>query len=150
MKKFFKKNGGIVIGVVAILAFVALSVLTEVVLKEKTTEALKDLTVLTENVPNDEAAVVVIGLTYCSHCHNFNPVITKVAGDYNIPVYWFDIDDLSDEDSSTLRETFAEHGYEGSSPYIAVFKNGEVVNNHVGEMTKTATIDFLKESDIIK
>ena len=150
MKKFWKKYKIIIIVVIAILAFVALSLLSENATRVETTEALKDVTALTESVPNDEYSVVVIGLTYCSHCHNFNPIITKISKDYELPLYWFDIDDLSDEDADALTEAFSEHDYLGSSPYIAVLNNGKVVNTHVGEMNKTTTIEFLKESNAIK
>lgn len=150
MKKFWAKYRAITLVLVGILAFVGLSIFTEIASKAKTTESQTDTTVLSESIPNDQYAVVVIGLTYCSHCHNFNPVITKVSNDYNLPLYWFDYDALSDSDAETLRNAFSEHGYEGSSPYIAVMKKGEVVSTHVGEMGKDATISFLKEAEVIK
>ena len=150
MKKFWGKYKVLILVVVGILAFIGLSIFTEKASKSKTTEALENITVLTESIPNDKSAVVVIGLTYCSHCHNFNPVITKIAKDYNLPLYWFDYDALSDEDAEALVTAFEEHGYTGSSPYIAVFKDGEVVSTHVGEMGNDSTITFLKEAGVIK
>lgn len=150
MKKFWAKYKVIILVLVGILAFVGLSIFTERATKEQTTEAQIDVTALTSSIPNDEYSVVVIGLTYCSHCHNFNPVITKVSKDYNLPLYWFDYDALSDADAETLRNAFSDHGYEGASPYIAVMKKGEVVSTHVGEMGKDATITFLKEAEVIK
>ena len=150
MKNFWKKYKVIILVVVGILAFIGLSILTEKATKGETTEALTDVTVLTEKVPNDEYSVVVIALTYCSHCHNFNPVITKISNEYKLPLYWFEIDDLSEADSLTLSSAFEEHGYDGSSPYIAVLNKGKVVSTHVGEMGKDATIEFLKEANAIK
>ena len=150
MKKFWGKYKVVILVVVGILALVGFSILSEQATKSATTEALSDVTALTEKIPNDEYAVVVIGLTYCSHCHNFNPVITKVSSEYNLPLYWFDIDALGDEDSTTLSTKFGDDGYDGSSPYIAVMNKGKVVSTHVGEMGKDATITFLKEANAIK
>ena len=150
MSKFFKKYKGLLIVIVAVLAFVALSILTEAANKQQTTEAYKDVTSWADNLKDEEYAVTVIALTYCSHCHNFNPVITKIANDYAIPLYWFEIDDLTEEESAIVTDTYKFDEYTGSSPYIAVTHKGEVVSEHVGEMTKSATIKFLKEAGAIK
>ena len=153
MNKFFKKNKKIIYTLVVILivvGFVVLSNLAENSSKALTTDAQENIVVLEESIPNDEYSVVVIGLTYCSHCHNFNPVITKISGEYNLPLYWFDIDALAEEDATKLSEAFEAHGYEGSSPYIAVLKKGEVVSTHVGEMGRDNTLSFLKEAEAIK
>ena len=149
MKKFWKKYKVIVFVVIGILAFVGLSIFTENAAKSNTTEAEENTSALTINIPSDEYAVVVIGLTYCSHCHNFNPVITEISNEYSLPLYWFDYDALNDEDQELLLNTFSEHGYEGASPYIAVMKDGEVVSTHVGEMGKDATLELLKEAEVI-
>ena len=153
MKKIWEKHSTlifVIVGVIAFASFIFLSYVSENTSSSKTTEAQKDTTVLTTKVPNDEYSVVVIGLTYCGHCHNFNPVITKISEEYNLPLYWFDIDDLDSEDSTKLSTMFESHGYEGSSPYIAVLKKGEVVTTHVGEMARKATLSFLKEAGAIK
>lgn len=149
MKKFWDKYKVIIFVVIGILAFVGLSIFTEGIAKSKTTESEETASALTISIPNDDYAVVVIGLTYCSHCHNFNPVITKISEENNLPLYWFDYDALNEEDQELLTNTFSEHGYEGASPYIAVMKKGEVVSTHVGEMGRDATLELLKEAEVI-
>ena len=150
MKKFWGKYKVAIIIVVALVAFVLLSVLSENANKEETTEAFKDVAVWKEQLKDDEYAVTVIGLTYCQHCHNFNPVITALSKEYDIPLYWFDIDDMSEEDSAVLTGSYECTDYKGSSPYVAVTNKGTVVGQHVGGMSKEATIEFLKESGVIK
>ena len=145
MKKFWEKYRLIIIVVLAILAFVLLSILTE---NSRKTES--DLNKFKDNFANDEYAVTVIGLTYCGHCHNFSPIIRGISKEYNLPLYWFDIDDLSEEDSDYLYKMFEPYGYSGSSPYIAVSNKGKVIDNHTGELDKETTLNFLKNAGAIK
>lgn len=145
MKKFWKKYKIVIIVAVSVLAFVALSVLSEG--SRKVESGLEDFKA---NFTNDEYSIAVIGLTYCEHCHNFSPIIRKISKANNLPLYWFDIDALSNEDSSYLYDLFGEYGYEGASPYIAVINKGNIIANHTGEMDEEATIEFLKESGVIK
>lgn len=145
MKNFWKKYKIAIIVIIAVAAFVGLSILIES--SRKIESGLDDFKA---GFPNDEYSVTVIGLTYCGHCHNFSPIIRKVAKEYNLPLYWFDYDALSSEDAEYLTNIFGEHGYDGYSPYMAVAKKGEVIANHTGEMTEEATIEFLKENEVIK
>ena len=145
MKKFWKKYRGIIIVVLAVLAFVLLSILVE---NSKKVES--NLDSFKTNFESDEYAVTVIGLTYCGHCHNFSPIIREISKEYNLPLYWFDIDDLSKDDSNYLYELFEPYGYSGSSPYIAISNKGKVIDNHVGEMDKETTLTFLKDAGAIK
>ncbi len=145
MKKIFEKYKGIIIVALAVLVFVLLSVLIESSRKSET--KLDDFK---ENFAKDEYAVTVIALTYCSHCHNFRPIIKNISKEYKLPLYWFDIDALSKDDSDYLYETFEPYGYSGSSPYIAISNKGKVIDTHTGEMDKEMTLTFLKEAGAIK
>ncbi len=145
MKNFWKKYKVFVIVIIAIVAFVGLSMLTES--SRKVESGLDDFKA---GFPKDDYSITVIGLTYCGHCHNFSPIIRKVAKEYNLPLYWFDYDALSKDDTKYITDIFSEHGYEGYSPYMAVAKKGEVIATHTGEMDENATVEFLKENKIIK
>ena len=143
MKKFFKKYRIAIFTIIGVFLFILFSVLSE----GKKPLSLEDFKV---NVSTDEKSVVVIALTGCTHCHNFKPVAKKITNKYKIPLYWFEIDALSEEDQQYLLDMFESNGYEGASPYIALIKKGEVVASHTGEMDKSETIKFLKENNIIK
>ncbi len=145
MKKFWKKYKVIIIVVLAVLAFTLLSILSENSRKVET--SLNDFK---DNFGSDEYAVTVIGLTFCDHCHNFSPIIRGISKEYSLPLYWFDIDALSKEDSDYLYEVFEPYGYSGSSPYIAVSNKGKVIDSHTGEMDKETTLTFLKDTGAIK
>lgn len=144
MKKFFKKYRGVIIIVLSILAFILLSILIENSKIEKNLDEFK------ANFEKDEYAITVIALTSCPHCHNFSPIIKNISKEYDLPLYWINIDTLSKEDRNYLYELFEPYGYEGSSPYIAVSNNGKVIDSHTGEMDKENTLDFLKNAGVIK
>ena len=97
----------------------------------------------------DKYVVTVIGLTYCDHCKNYNPVISGLAKEYDFKLYWFDIDAMSEEDSNTLTTTYDLQQYTGASPYTVITKNGEFVADYVGEMPESETKTFLQDNGVI-
>lgn len=115
---------------------------------ETITETVNNNDVLEEWVSatsKNEYTITVIGLSYCSHCKNYLPVITKFANDNNIKLFWFDIDELSDSDADILSSRYDFSEYDGASPYTAVMKNSEVLLQHVGEMSTSEVDAFFKK-----
>lgn len=143
MKKFWKKYKGIIFIILSVLAFVLLSILVEVSRYQKIDK-------FKEGFVKDEYAVTVIALTSCSHCHNFSPVIKKLSKKYDLPLYWINIDAISNKDKDYMYGLFEPHGYEGASPYIAISNKGKVISNHTGEMDEESTISFLKNAGVIE
>ena len=147
MKKFWEKYKVLIIIIVAVCAFVSLSLLSE---KRVETTKMGDIAVWAEEAPASDFAITIIALSYCDHCKEFNPIITEVAKEYSIPIYWFEYDLLDAEGQNTLVSTFDFTEYEGASPYMAITKKNEVVAQNVGKLGKEATIEFLKTNNIIK
>lgn len=102
-----------------------------------------------EDTKADQYVVTVIGLTYCQHCKNYNPVISSIANSENIKLYWFDIDNMDNASSSILTDTYNFEQYTGASPYTAITKNGEVIAEYVGGMGEEDTRAFLKENGVL-
>lgn len=140
MKKICKKYIGLLIVILSVFTFIVLSILVD---KSK-------LSKFKENFSKDKYSVTVIALTSCPHCHNFKPIIKEISTEYNLPLYWIDFDSLSSKDKSYVNKIFANNGYEGYSPYIAISNEGKVINSHTGEMDKETTLTFLKEAGVIK
>ena len=103
MKKFLKKYIGVIIVILAVIAFVLLSVLTE-----NARKAQNNLDDFKEGFVKDEYSVTVLALTTCPHCHNFKPVIEKIAKEYDLPLYWINFDSLSNEDQDNVYQIFYE------------------------------------------
>lgn len=145
MKKFLSKYG-VVVGIVLLLGlFVGLSFLIkEDPVKELNTDIQSWLT----DTASDEYVVTVIAQTTCSHCINFKPVMTKAYNKYDFKLYWFEADELTNNDYNTLKNTYELDGYEGT-PYTFITKNGEFVDNISGERSYDALIEFLENNNVI-
>lgn len=150
MKKFWKKYKGWVIAALAVCAFVALSFLVEGN-KPEEGESSSNVSEWVEAVKEDQYIITVIALSYCSHCKDYKPVITSIANEQGIPIYWFEIDTVSEEEANIISSTYEFSEYEGASPYTAITKKGEVVAQYsLGYMDKDAATNFLKTNGVIE
>lgn len=150
MKNFWNKYKILIIIVMALGAFITLSVLSESITTQDPQEVVDSLDTWKEAVDTKDFAITVIGLTTCSHCKNYKPVISSIAEQYSLSLYWFDIDALSNQNASILSGTYDFTEYDGSSPYTAITSKGEVVDQTVGEMDEEATLKFLRDNGVIE
>jgi thiol-disulfide isomerase/thioredoxin len=88
-------------------------------------------------------AVTVIALSYCGYCKEYKPIITEIAKNEDLELYWFEIDTMSEEDGAILTGTYNLESYSGSSPYSFVTKDKKFLGDKVGYMANDATIQFL-------
>ncbi len=95
------------------------------------------------DVSNGDEVITIIALSYCSYCKAYKPIITQIAEDEDIALYWFEIDTLSDEDQAVLTGAFDLEKYEGSSPYTFVVKDRAFLGDTVGYMEEENTREFL-------
>ena len=98
----------------------------------------------------DQSVVAVIALSTCHYCAQYKPIITEIAEENSLKLYWFEIDTLNEADSSALTSTYSLTQYSGSSPYTFITKNGEFINDVVGYMPKEDTLTFLKDNGVIE
>ncbi len=138
------------IGALAVVLLLVCVVTIKDVQKDNTNNNVSsNMTEWVTETKEDKYVVTVIGLTYCKHCKNYNPVISKLAKDYDFKLYWFDIDAMSEEDSNTLTTTYELQQYTGASPYTVITKNGEFVADYVGGMPESETKTFLQDNGVI-
>ncbi len=76
--------------------------------------------------------------SWCGPCRAIAPIVEEIAKDYagRLKVAKVDVD--------ANAETTANYGVRGI-PTLILFKQGEVVNSHVGMITKTQLEALLKE-----
>jgi len=113
-----------------------------------------------ESLSNDNTIVVMLGRQGCSYCAAFAPILTSVASEYGITVYYIDITDIIDIsvgsviDEDALNaianlggsgdwETFAADNF-GGTPETLVIKDNEVING-LNEYTDAATVRTMLE-----
>lgn len=106
-----------------------------------------NLNKLKEKIENKETFVLCISKTTCSHCNDFKPKLKSIASEYNIDIYYIDVDKYDEEEFSNLIS------FDGSTPTTIFIKNGdeETTSNRInGDVSKRKIIDKLKSNDFIK
>lgn len=106
-----------------------------------------NLNKLKEKIENKETFVLCISKTTCSHCNDYKPKLKSIANEYNIDIYYIDVDKYDEEEFSNLIS------FDGSTPTTIFIKNGdeETTSNRInGDVSKRKIIDKLKSNDFIK
>lgn len=75
-----------------------------------------------EKVNNKENFILCVSATYCSHCQDYKPKLKKVANDYNILIYYIDIDELNEDEYDKFKKEFS---FDGGTPTTIFFKKGK-------------------------
>ena len=94
--------------------------------------------------------VTVIASSTCPHYKNYKPIITEVCEKENIKLYFFESDELSEDDYTILTNSINLKNYEGYVPYTFIVKDRNFVLDHTGEQDETATRDMLKEAGLLE
>ena len=102
------------------------------------------------DIESGKTVLTVIGASYCNHCQELKPVITKIAAENDILLYFFEIDKLDENEGNTLTTTYELDGYNGSVPYMFIMKNKQFVSYDVGFRSESITRQFLWENGLIK
>lgn len=104
---------------------------------------------------NDESAsIIYIARPTCGYCQQQEPIVKQIFGEYDLPLYYLNTDNLSAEEMSKLFETdeslFGKDGSEFGTPTTIVVKNGKIVDSTVGLTQKDDYLSFLKNNGFIK
>lgn len=100
---------------------------------------------------NSGAGVVtVIASSTCPHCKNYKPIITEVCEKENIKLYFFESDELSQDDYTILTNSINLQNYEGYVPYTFIVKDRNFVLDHTGEQDETGTRDMLSKAMLLE
>lgn len=88
-------------------------------------------------VSKDDTMVIVIGQTTCSHCIAAKPVLSRVAGNYNITINYLNLTELSSDEQNELIESLKNLGYEDAenlgTPLTIIVKNKHIEGTIEGE-----------------
>jgi len=103
-----------------------------------------------ELIEQEETFVLCISRTTCSHCDDFKPKLKEVANDYNIKVYYIDIDEENDENKNNFKNIIS---FNGETPTTVFIKNGvetTTANRINGNVSKKNIIKKFKANGFIK
>lgn len=90
-----------------------------------------------DKVTGSEVAVVDFSATWCGPCKMLAPVLEEVSQEMGTVASFFNVD------VDQCPNLAMKYGIM-NIPAVAVFKNGERVNQQVGFMPKAALTDFIK------
>ncbi len=105
------------------------------------------------DIMSGKEVITVYGGSECPHCHQYYPVITKLAKKYNLNLYFFEVDTLNKNNPDAyqkLMNSFEIKDYDGSVPFTYIMKDGDYKNYTSGFISRDNTVNFLKENGLIK
>ena len=113
--------------------------------KQSTNNYFHEITVdqYNELLSKGTKIVLLLGRPGCSHCVAFKPVITSVANNKEIDVYYLNTDTI--ETLEAWESIWGLVEQEGT-PTVAVIENNKLVKSTAGEMTSEELIRFLSEA----
>ncbi len=148
----------IIIAVVSIL-FIVLSFLIgakkdpekEIVLQEMdVSKASKTIQDWYNDLASGETVVSVLASSTCPHCQELKPIITKVAEDYKLKLYFVEADQMDSVDYEIYTNAIELVGYNSSVPYMFIVSDKKFVNSHTGSMSQEDLVDYLKDNNVIE
>lgn len=95
----------------------------------------------------DQPVATVIAQSWCSHCAAIKPYMEEIEAEYNVKIYWYDVDLLNSSDASAITDRYPRT-YNGT-PHVFVTKSGKLVDEIAGEAAKDDYISFFKTTGII-
>lgn len=121
--------------------------------KEVTLEQI-GMSEFTTLLNDDSASIIYIARPTCGYCQQQEPIVKQILGEYELPFYYLNTDNLSAEEMSKLFATdetlFGKDGSEFGTPTTIVVKGGKIVDSTVGLTQKDDYLSFLKNNGFIK
>ncbi len=111
----------------------------------------KEITIetLTKKVEKKETFILMIGAESCTHCAGYKTTINEVIKDYNVTIYYIDVDKLSDKENSKLKKIASYKG----TPTTVFIKKGEEESTYmriIGERDYDYVVNKLYKNGFIK
>ena len=100
------------------------------------------------DIKSKNVIINVIASSTCPHCHNFNPIIEKVATDNNVKLYFIEVDKLENEKYIAYTNSIEISGYRGYVPYTFITYDGKVVSENEGGLDSNSALKLVK--DVLK
>lgn len=136
---------GLIILIIAASTFFILS-------NNKETGNLIELTYkeVKEKIDNKDDFILVISQSTCSHCATYKPKLQEITKDYNLNIYFINIDLESEENRKTFLKDF---NFSGATPTTIFIKDGSeisVLNRLEGDVTTKKAIEKFKKMGFIE
>lgn len=140
-----KKKNYIIIAIICIIIIIFLAYSNQN--KNKLIELNVDEVI--EKIENKDTFVLCITQTTCQHCANYKPKLEKISKEYNIEIYYIDIDKYSDKKQQDFKNAVS---FDGSTPVTAFIKEGKETtasNRIFGNSSYDKIIEKFKKNGFI-
>jgi len=95
-----------------------------------------------------ESMVLVIGISTCSACKEYKPIVREIVKNYDVQVFYVEFDSDVQTDVNSLIEKYLIEARWTPTTYI--FKNGVLVESKTGAIKYSMLKDWLELNDIIE
>ena len=100
-----------------------------------------------EKINNEETFLVVIVKDGCGYCEAYIPILKEVAEEYQIPINYINLTDLTSEEQQKLVQS---NSYlktrEWGTPTTLLLYGNKVINSIGGYVEKDTLVNFVKEN----
>ena len=103
-----------------------------------------------EDIKGNEPVVTVLGLTTCGYCQNYKPVIERLAQKEGFKLYFFEVDNLPNEDVEDLTSNYEFTEFTNSYPFTYIVKEEKLLSEKTGYKDESSVKQFLTDNGIIK
>ena len=104
---------------------------------------------LIEKINNKDTFALCVSRVNCSHCKSYKPKLNKITKDYNIIIYYTDIDKYTKKEYESFKEKIS---FDGGTPTTIFFKEGEektTATRIEGDASLEKIVNKLKQNGFI-
>lgn len=145
-----KKKNYLLIGIIILITIIIGSIIWYIISLDNKNFIKLSYNEILEKVNNKDDFILCVSASECTHCNSYKPKLKKISNDYNIKIYYTDVDKFSDSDYDKFKEKFS---FDGSTPTTIFFKDGEektTATRIEGDISINRTIDKIKKNGFIK
>ena len=101
-----------------------------------------------EKVNNNELFLMIIVRDGCGYCEMYEPIVQEVANEYNLPIYYINLTNLSSEEVEELSTTnkYLKKNQKWGTPTTLFMYGENVVDSISGYVEKDTFVEFVKEN----
>lgn len=142
------KHNTLIIGLISVMIIILAVLLVYIIITK--VNAYNDRKKLMDEfrkyVSSDELSLVYYMHEGCQFCAMEEPILERVADDYNLEYLKIDSNDLRGKNKT---EVLNRLGIEGKTPTLVVIKNGKSTAIQVGYLDGYKLVDFLVRAEIL-
>lgn len=104
-----------------------------------------------EKLNTEAPFLVVIVRDGCGYCEMYEPVVTEVANEYNLPISYINLTNLTDEERTSLSTSNSYLKKTQWGTPTTLFMYGKTVVDSIGQyVDKDTFVEFVKENFVVE